>query len=138
MDGADVEDGFLGLVGHGPHVEGYQHEGTLKLHPIEIWRKKEYKWSGRTYSKLMDVSTKETTSKQQQDEEEVEEEVDTVTVYVGREVSGSLAGALIALHPRRVIFNPGAENPELMQALVAEGIEAEEACTLVLLKAGLY
>lgn len=70
--------------------------------------------------------------------EEVEEEVDTVTVYVGREVSGSLAGALIALHPRRVIFNPGAENPELMQALVAEGIEAEEACTLVLLKAGLY
>jgi predicted CoA-binding protein len=70
--------------------------------------------------------------------EDVEEEVDTVTVYVSRQVSGSLAGALIALHPRRVIFNPGAENPELMQALVAEGIEAEEACTLVLLKAGLY
>jgi predicted CoA-binding protein len=70
--------------------------------------------------------------------EEVEEEVDTVTVYVSRQVSGSLAGALIALHPRRVIFNPGAENPELMQVLVAEGIEAEEACTLVLLKAGLY
>ena len=62
MDGADVEDGFLGLVGHGPHVEGYQHEGTLKLHPIECWREIEYNWSARRYSKLMDVSTEEDSS----------------------------------------------------------------------------
>ena len=70
--------------------------------------------------------------------EDIDEAVDTVTVYVGETISAKLTDALIALHPKRVIFNPGAENPALMQALDAEGIATEEACTLVLLSVGQF
>lgn len=59
--------------------------------------------------------------------------VDTVTMYVGPAISKDLADKLIAVKPRRVIFNPGSENPELQEKLSAAGIEVEEACTLVML-----
>jgi predicted CoA-binding protein len=64
--------------------------------------------------------------------------VDTVTMYVGAAISSGLADKLIALKPRRVIFNPGAENPELAAKLEASGVMVEEACTLVLLRTGQY
>lgn len=64
--------------------------------------------------------------------------IDTVTLYVGPRRSGALLSALLALRPRRVIFNPGAENPALAQALQAAGIGVEEACTLVLLRTGQF
>ena len=59
--------------------------------------------------------------------------VDTVTMYVGAAISAGLQDKLIALKPRRVIFNPGAENAVLVEALKKAGIACEEACTLVLL-----
>ena len=59
--------------------------------------------------------------------------VDTVTLYVSPKISSVLVGPLTALHPDRVIFNPGTENPVLCAALKAQGIHTEEACTLVLL-----
>lgn len=64
--------------------------------------------------------------------------IDTVTMYVGPAQSGALLAPLLALAPRRVIFNPGAENPELEDGLRAAGIAVEEACTLVLLRTGQY
>ncbi|MFN3587636.1 MAG: CoA-binding protein [Moraxellaceae bacterium] len=64
--------------------------------------------------------------------------IDTVTVYVGPRHSGALLPGLLALAPRRVIFNPGAENPALQQALADAGIAVEEACTLVLLRTGQF
>ncbi|HMP89669.1 MAG TPA: CoA-binding protein [Kiritimatiellia bacterium] len=64
--------------------------------------------------------------------------VDTVTMYVGADRSRSLAETLKTLRPRRVIFNPGAENPELASALTSAGIETENACTLVLLRTGAF
>ncbi len=60
--------------------------------------------------------------------------VDTVTVYVSPAHSTALLPGLLALAPKRVIFNPGAENPVLEQALEKAGIAVEEACTLVLLR----
>ncbi len=45
---------------------------------------------------------------------------------------------LLSLRPRRIIFNPGAENPELKKKAEALGIETEEACTLVLLATDQY
>jgi predicted CoA-binding protein len=66
------------------------------------------------------------------------EPVDTVTLYVGAARSTPLTDRLVQLHPRRVIFNPGAENDELRAALDAEGIQTEEACTLVLLRTGQF
>ena len=60
--------------------------------------------------------------------------IDTVTLYVGTERSTHLLADLRALRPKRVIFNPGAENPALAEALRSEGIVCIEACTLVLIK----
>lgn len=64
--------------------------------------------------------------------------VDTVTLYVGPAISSGLVSALIGLHPRRVILNPGTENPDLEKALVAAGIRVELACTLVMLRTGQF
>jgi predicted CoA-binding protein len=59
--------------------------------------------------------------------------VDTVTLYVGPTISLTLKDKLIALNPKRVIFNPGTENAPLQATLTSAGIACEEACTLVLL-----
>jgi predicted CoA-binding protein len=64
--------------------------------------------------------------------------VDTVTLYVSPAHSDPLLPGLLRLQPKRVIFNPGAENPRLEQALEKAGIRVEEACTLVLLRTGQY
>lgn len=64
--------------------------------------------------------------------------VDTVTMYVGAAISSGLQDKLIALKPRRIIFNPGAENAPLVDALQKAGITCEEACTLVLLNTGQF
>ncbi|MFO7937308.1 MAG: CoA-binding protein [Kiritimatiellia bacterium] len=59
--------------------------------------------------------------------------VDTVTLYVAAGRSSPMADSLVGLHPDRVIFNPGAENPALKLQLESNGIRTEDACTLVLL-----
>jgi predicted CoA-binding protein len=64
--------------------------------------------------------------------------VDTVTMYVGAAISAGLTEKLTALKPRRVNFNPGAENALLAAALQKAGIACEEACTLVLLNTGRF
>ena len=64
--------------------------------------------------------------------------VDTVTLYVGPTISLTLKDKLIALKPRRVIFNPGTENAPLQATLTSAGIACEEACTLVLLHTGQF
>jgi len=69
---------------------------------------------------------------------EVAGEVDTLTVYVSGNVSAGMERAILDLAPRRVIFNPGAENPQLRTSLVAAGIETVEACTLVMLGTGQF
>ncbi len=58
---------------------------------------------------------------------------DIVTLYVNAGISRGMETELERLRPRRVIFNPGAENPELFDRLGRQGIEVEEACSLVLL-----
>ncbi|MBE2283738.1 MAG: CoA-binding protein [Prosthecobacter sp.] len=65
-------------------------------------------------------------------------QVDTVTMYVGPAISAGLQEKLTLLRPRRVIFNPGAENAALETALTKAGIVCEEACTLVLLNTGQF
>ena len=66
------------------------------------------------------------------------ENIDTVTLYVGPRNQPEYYAYLIGLKPRRVIFNPGTENPELMAQLQAAGIYPEVACTLVLLATGQF
>ncbi|HPF11622.1 MAG TPA: CoA-binding protein [Flavobacteriaceae bacterium] len=66
------------------------------------------------------------------------EKVDTVTLYLNPLNQKKYYDYLISLHPKRVIFNPGTENPELYELLRKEGIAVEVACTLVLLSTDQY
>lgn len=59
--------------------------------------------------------------------------VDTITLYVNPKNQESLLDKIVDLKPERVIFNPGTENPVLIDKLERNGIEAEIACTLILL-----
>lgn len=69
---------------------------------------------------------------------EVTGPVDTVTMYVGEKISAGMADKLVVLRPRRVIFNPGAENALLAVTLEQAGIRCEDACTLVMLATGQF
>tara|TARA_B110000305_G_C18963054_1_gene413636 strand:+ start:220 stop:576 length:357 start_codon:yes stop_codon:yes gene_type:complete len=64
--------------------------------------------------------------------------VDTITMYLGATNQIPYYDSIIALKPRRIIFNPGSENIELTKLAHQNGIETEEACTLVLLSTGGY
>lgn len=64
--------------------------------------------------------------------------IHTVTLYIGRHRQAEYYSKIITLNPKRVIFNPGTENPELYTLLGQNGIEAVKACTLFLLSSGQY
>jgi len=64
--------------------------------------------------------------------------VDTVTLYLSAAHQKEYYDYILSLHPKRIIFNPGAENEELGKLAQANGIEPVEACTLVLLSTGQY
>lgn len=64
---------------------------------------------------------------------DIQVSVDTVTMYVGPQRQALLINDIVDLRPRRVIFNPGSENPTFYSRLRDAGIDVEEACTLVLL-----
>jgi uncharacterized protein len=65
-------------------------------------------------------------------------DIDTVTVYLNPIHQKAYYDYILSLHPKRIIFNPGAENDELATLAVNNGIEPVEACTLVLLSTGQY
>jgi predicted CoA-binding protein len=67
---------------------------------------------------------------------EIDEPVDTLTVYVNSKISGEQKDEILKLKPRRVVFNPGAENDQLAKDLEDAGIEVVLACTLVMLRTG--
>ena len=60
--------------------------------------------------------------------------IDTLTVYVGSQKLPALLNEMLAAKPKRVIFNPGTEEPKVIATLKAAGIDVWEACTLVLLR----
>lgn len=64
--------------------------------------------------------------------------IDTVTLYLNPKRQKEYYNYIIDLKPRRVIFNPGTENTELIKLLEENNIESEVACTLVLLSTGQY
>jgi predicted CoA-binding protein len=63
---------------------------------------------------------------------------DRVTLYINPKIQKQFIDRILELHPRRVIFNPGTENPSFEKLLVSNSIEVEEACTLVMLSTGQY
>ena len=65
-------------------------------------------------------------------------DIDTITLYLNRDNQKQYYDYILSLHPRRIIFNPGAENAELEALATANGIQPVEACTLVMLSTGQY
>lgn len=70
--------------------------------------------------------------------ETIHNDIDTITLYVGPHNQEGLYDYILDTHPKRIIFNPGTENPELRRMAKEKGIETEYACTLVLLSIGQY
>jgi predicted CoA-binding protein len=66
------------------------------------------------------------------------EDIDTVTLYLNPDHQKPYYDYIMSLKPRRIIFNPGAENEELETIAAKEGIDILEACTLVMLGTGQY
>ena len=66
------------------------------------------------------------------------EGVDTVTLYLNPDNQKPYYDYILSLKPKRIIFNPGTENWELVKLAKEQGIETEIACTLVMLSIGNY
>lgn len=65
-------------------------------------------------------------------------DIHTVTLYLGPKNQSTYTEAVLELKPKRVIFNPGTVNSEFIEELESSGVEAVDACTLVMLSADTY
>ena len=64
--------------------------------------------------------------------------IDTVTLYLNPARQRDYYNYIVEAQPKRVVFNPGTENPEFYQLLKLNDIKVEIACTLVLLSTNQY
>lgn len=64
--------------------------------------------------------------------------IDTITLYLNPARQRDYYNYIVEAKPKRVIFNPGTENPEFYQLLQLNNIRVEVSCTLVLLTTNQY
>ncbi|WP_118193391.1 CoA-binding protein [Albibacterium indicum] len=64
---------------------------------------------------------------------EIYDDIHTITLYIGKKIQKEYYDYILQTKPKRLIFNPGAENEELFKLAERNGIEATNSCTLVLL-----
>jgi predicted CoA-binding protein len=69
---------------------------------------------------------------------EVYSKIHTITLYINEKHQSEYYDYILKTKPKRLIFNPGAENKELFEIAEKAGIEAIEACTLVMLATNQY
>lgn len=65
-------------------------------------------------------------------------DIHTVTIYMNPKRQEEVIEPILALSPKRIIFNPGTENLKFQELALAQNIEVLEACTLVMLNTGQY
>lgn len=65
-------------------------------------------------------------------------DIHTVTLYLNSKKQRDYYDYIVSLKPKRVIFNPGTENPEFYNILKENDIPFEASCTLVLLATNQY
>lgn len=66
------------------------------------------------------------------------DDIHTVTLYMNASNQSEFLQYILDLHPQRIIFNPGTENPALERAAREKNIETVHGCTLVMLSTGQY
>ncbi|WP_026451705.1 CoA-binding protein [Aequorivita capsosiphonis] len=71
-------------------------------------------------------------------EKEDFDNINTVTLYLNPKRQVEYYDYIVSLKPKRVIFNPGTENPDFYKILKENNIDSEVACTLVLLGTNQY
>jgi predicted CoA-binding protein len=64
--------------------------------------------------------------------------IDTISLYINPARQRDYYNYIVDAKPKRVLFNPGTENPEFYQLLELNNIKYEAACTLVLLTLNKY
>ena len=69
---------------------------------------------------------------------ELPERPESITLYVSAAASTPLAQVIINTGAKRVIFNPGTENPPLEAELKAAGLSVIHDCTLMMLDGGRF
>ncbi len=114
------------VIGASPNADRYSYKATLSLlnhqhlvYPIGIRK-------GKISS--LDIITDKLPL----------EGIDTVTLYIGPDNQAPWMDYIFSLNPKRIIFNPGTENSEFEAMAQNKGIEATQACTLVLLSINQY
>lgn len=85
---------------------------------------------GRKNTKVNDVII-------EKEKQEVND-IDTVTLYLNPTHQQEYYDYIVSLKPKRIIFNPGTENEELIRLAKENKIQPLEACTLVMLSTGQY
>ncbi|HKK81908.1 MAG TPA: CoA-binding protein [Prolixibacteraceae bacterium] len=114
------------IIGASTKPQRYSYKAAQKLtahnHPIEM--------IGRKEDILFDIPIKT-------DKIEIDN-LHTVTLYLSPKFQVEYYNYILSLNPKRVIFNPGTENPEFQQLLSENNIDFENACTLVLLATNSY
>jgi len=114
------------VIGASENPERYS---NIAIHRLRSYHKETIA-IGRKEGEVLDVQISK--------ELEKRSDVDTITLYLSPKNQVEYKDYIISLNPRRVIFNPGTENPDWYPALEQENIEVIEACTLVMLSTGQY
>ena len=118
------------IVGASPNPERYSHKAHLLLkeygHTTVLVNPGHNEIDGQRCFRSLAEAARETGP------------IDSVTVYLSPQHSSSLQGELDSIRPRRVIFNPGAENEALATFLRKSGVEVVYGCTLVMLRTGTF
>jgi len=65
-------------------------------------------------------------------------EIHTITLYLNPSNQIEWYDYILSKKPKRVIFNPGTWNPELVSKLEQKDIEVVDGCTLVMLSSNQY
>lgn len=93
------------------------------------------RYSYMAYNLLKDYGHNVTTFNPRIDDpKKLSNKFDTVTLYVGPLISDKFEDVLKNLDFKRIIFNPGTENPRLIDLFSEEGKEVVLGCTLVMLR----
>lgn len=113
------------VVGASPNPERYAYKAAnmLKLYGYRVWL------FGVKKGVIDDMPIQQ---------QWPEADVETVTLYIGKDLQPQYYEQIIDLKPVRVIFNPGTENEIFEKQLEVNGILVVRACTLVMLRTGQY
>ena len=117
----------VAVVGASPLKDRYSNKAMAPLEsyghtPVPVAPKHETIEGKKVHAGLLDIP----------------EKIDTVTMYVGVPRQEKIIEDILELKPKRVIFNPETENPQVYDRLKGAGIRVQEACTLVLLRTNQY